>query len=1101
MTACGFPATWLMRCVVGCALVALAGRTSVEATEPLTWSLARDMRTGPNRENPNSDQADFPTWHFLRTTRTAGTPEQRTWPRDGRYVPLTEAGDRLFDHPFDGWVFQKHPAESPAISVALVDQAAGLQVNRGDVVLAPGPQHAVVVGWRSPVSGTLSITGAFEHAQPSTGVAWSIERGPAPNPEEGFAAVALGHGECRFGTPTQRAQFAFKELTVQAGEFVYFSVDALSDGTPTPHYGDGTRLEVTLTVTGAEWPAPPAWETDVVPVLARHCHQCHGDEPQEAHLDLRTVSTLLRGGDSGPAVVRGAPHQSLLIDLIQQGQMPPSNAGSRPGPDELALLRRWIRAGLPARETITTLPPQAQVTAEDRQFWAFQPPRKIAKPTVRQQDQVRTAIDAFLLARLEEQGLAFSPEADRRTLIRRLSFDLLGLPPEPAEVEAFVNDPRPDAYERLVDRLLESPHHGERWARHWLDAAGYVDGKLDNDLATIYPSAGIWRYRDYVVKVFREDRPYDRFLTEQLAGDELVDWRQAGEYTPETRELLTATGFLRHVDDHTDFPQYGIEKRYEVINETLDMVSTSLLGLTLECCRCHNHKYDPLPQRDYYRLMACFETAYNVHAWKAPKDRTLPDVPPAVRESIDRQNASLDQQLAGLSKQEETLRVQVRQRVFEQRIAGLPDSIRTDVKTALETAGEKRNDVQKYLAVKFESFSRVNDAEVDGALSGEEQTMLRSVASQKSQLAGQKQSYGLLQALWDVGPAPVSRVHRRGNPRAQGVLVQPGFPEILEPAGHMTVVEPGNATGETSGRRLALARWLTRPDHPLTARVWVNRVWHHHFGRGLVETLGNFGRSGSRPSHPELLDWLAVDFAEHGWSTRRLHRQIVLSSAYRQSSRRPVPDADQADGKANPEQIDPDNRLLWRMNLRRLEAETVRDALLAATGTLDLTAGGPPVEITAPSDGLSEIQGTARPEAAERRSLYLFARRVYPLKFLEIFDAPIMPVNCTQRMNSATVLQSLALLNSDFVRGRASALARQESADIDRGADDTVTSIWRRILGRPPRAAELREANEFLEAQQAEARAGGLPEADAVRLSLSDLIQMLLSANEFLYVE
>ena len=1090
----------LARWVLCCALV-WGGLASAEGAEPLTWSLDRDLAADTVRENPHSDQADFPTWHFLRTTRAEGNPEQRRWLRDGRYTPLTESGERLFDHPFDGWIFQKQPAESPAITVAQADHAAGLAVKRGAVVLAPGPQHAVIVGWRSPVAGTLTITGAFEHAQASSGIAWHVERGVAPDLEQGFTPVSLAHGECRFGTPTQRAEFHLPDLAVQPGDFVYFVVDALADGTATPHYGDGTRLEVTLSIAGAEWPAPPTFETEVVPILARHCQQCHGDDPREAQLDLRSVSTLLRGGESGPAVVRGAPHQSLLIDLIQQGQMPPASASSRPSPEELAVLRRWIRAGLPARETVVTLPPHAQVTAEDRQFWAFQPPRKLPEPTVRQVDRVRNPIDAFLLARLEEQGLGFSPEADRRTLMRRLSFDLLGLPPEPAEVEAFLADPRPDAYEQLVDRLLQSPHYGERWARHWLDAAGYVDGKLDNDLATMYPSAGIWRYRDYVVRAFQQDRPYDRFLTEQLAGDELVDWRQADQYTPETRELLTATGFLRHVDDHTDFPQYGVEKRYEVLNETLDMVSTAVLGLTLECCRCHNHKYDPLPQRDYYRLMACFEPAFNVHAWKPPKDRTLPDVPPAVRDSIDRHNAALDQQLGELTKQEGAVRAQARQRVVDARLAALPESIRADVQAALQTAADQRNEVQKYLAGKFANLPQVADPEVEQALAAEERTSLQTLASQKTQLAGQKQSYGLLQALWDVGPVPVSRVHRRGNPKTQGVLVQPGFPEILEPAGQPTAVTTAGAVGATSGRRLALAQWLTRPEHPLTARVWVNRVWHHHFGRGLVETLGNFGRSGGRPSHPELLDWLAVDFVEHGWSTRRLHRQLVLSSAYRQSSRRPALEARPVAGEPNPEEIDPDNRLLWRMNLRRLEAEVVRDALLAATGTLDTTAGGPPVEITAPADGLSEIKGAAGPEGAERRSLYLFARRVYPLKFLEIFDAPIMPVNCTQRMNSATVLQSLALLNSDFVRGRAMALATRVSGDATPAAHDPLPQVWQRVLGRPPGEKELREAAEFLAEQQAEARGAGVAERDAARSALADLIQMLLSSNEFLYVE
>ena len=1071
-------------------------------TRNMTWSLREDFQTGAGRENPTSDRDGEPVWHFLRTTRSEGPIETRKWLRDGRYVPLGEKGDRIFGLPFDGWIFRLTPAESPVVSVASEDKAAGLSVHRGDIVIAPGPEHAVIVGWESPVAGMLEIQGSFEHVQSSGGITWYVERGPQPpaDTNHGFDPVRLASGHSVFGTESQKGSFTVEGQKVAAGEFLYFIVDARADGTPLPHSGDGTRLDVTITVRDAVVSAPPSFETNILPLLAARCHDCHGTDVQEAQLDLRTLSEILRGGENGPAVVRGEPNRSLLIDLVAQGQMPPGK-DNHLSSAEVALLRRWIAAGAPAEENVVALPPRAQVTETDRAHWAFQPPRQIAEPEVRHTDRVRTAIDRFLLARLEAKGLGFSPDAERTVLVRRVYLDLIGIPPEPAAVEAFLKDERPDAYERLIDELLKSPHYGERWGRHWLDAAGYVDGKLDNDLGTIYPSNGIWRYRDYVIEAFNDDMPFDRFLTEQIAGDELVDWRQAETFDARTRSLLTATGFLRHVDDHTDFDQYGIEKRYEVINETLDMFSTAVLGLTFECCRCHNHKYDPLPQRDYYRLMACFEPAFNPHAWKKPKDRYLADVSPKERVAIDRRNTEIDQQVAELTKAETMLRQQVRQRVLETRLASIPDAIRSDVRQAVEQPADQRGEVSKYLAEKFAKTLAIADADVDAALSDTERESLRTSADQRAALPSRKQTYGVIQALWDVGPPPVSHVHRRGNVKTHGVLVQPGFPEILQPVATPASAEGTGSLGETSGRRLALARWLTRPDHPLTARVFVNRVWHHHFGRGIVETLGNFGHSGSQPSHPELLDWLAVDFIEHGWSVKRLHRQILLSTAYRQSSRRPGRGSEESGTDVSGESLDPDNRLLWRMNLRRLEAEIVRDAVLAVSGAIDRSAGGPPVEITNPADGLSEAKPAPTPTSPNRRSVYLFARRVYPLKILEIFDAPIMPVNCTQRTNSATVLQSLAVLNSEFLFTHSERMAERIREMAGPEIGQRVRLGFQIVFARQPIESELARSVAFLNEQEQGYVSTGNPVEKAGPMALADFCHMLLSSNEFLYVE
>jgi hypothetical protein len=1080
-----------------------AGSISADDQVPerkMTWSFRDEFRTGVTRENPNPDRDGQPAWHFLRTTRSEGPLETRRWLRDGRYTPLTEKGDRVFGLPIDGWIYRLNPAESPAVAAALEDNAAGLVVKRGDIIVAPGPEHAVVVAWESPVSGTLDIQGDFEHAQASSGVAWYVERGPHPDAERGFEPVQLASGQLKFGTEKQRSDFAANGQKVAAGEFIYFIVDARADGTPVPHSGDGTRLDVKITVRDAVVSAPPSFEKDILPLLAAKCHDCHGADVQEAQLDLRTLSEILRGGENGPAVVREEPNSSLLIDLVAKGQMPPGK-DDKLSSAELAMLRRWIAAGAPAEEKVVALPPRAQVTETDRAYWAFQPPRKIAEPDVRHADRVRTPIDRFLLTKLEAKGLGFSPDAEKAVLVRRAYLDLIGLPPEPAAVDAFLKDERPNAYELLIDELLKSPHYGECWGRHWLDVAGYVDGKLDNDLGTIYPNNGIWRFRDYVIQAFNDDMPFDRFLTEQIAGDELVDWRQAETFDARTKSLLTATGFLRNVDDHTDFDQYGIEKRYEVVNETLDMFSTAVLGLTFECCRCHNHKYDPLPQRDYYRLMACFEPAFNPHAWKKPKDRFLADVSPKERAAIDQRNTEIDQQVAELTKAETTLRQQVRQRVFESRLNALPEEIRADVKQAVELAADKRSEPQKALAAKHEAGLKISDADVEAALTDNEKGTLKSYADQRATLSAQKKSYGVIQALWDVGQPPVSHVHRRGNVKAHGVLVQPGFPEILQPAAISASADAKEYQGETSGRRLALARWLTQPDHPLTARVFVNRVWHHHFGRGIVETLGNFGHSGSQPSHPGLLDWLAVDFMEHGWSVKRLHRQILLSTAYRQSSRRPGHGSERSATVVSGESLDPDNRLLWRMNLRRLEAEIVRDAVLTVSGALDQTAGGPPVEITNPADGLSEAKPSPTPTSPYRRSVYLFARRVYPLKFLEIFDAPIMPVNCTQRTNSATVLQSLAVLNSEFLFSQSEKLAARISGMAGPETEQRVKLGFQIVFARQPMESELAKSVAFLNEQAQGYVSNETPAEKARQMALADFCHMLLSSNEFLYVE
>ncbi len=740
----------------------------------------------------------------------------------------------------------------------------------------------------------------------------------------------------------------------------------------------------------------------------------------------------------------------------------------------------------------------------ERHHWAFQPPSRPEVPHVRHADRVRTPIDAFLLARLEDKGLTFADDADRLTLLRRACLDLLGLPPTPEEMDAFCADDRPDAYERLITRLLASPRFGERWGRHWLDVVGYTDTVgFDQDTSTILQTDGKWRYRDYVIAAFNEDIPFDRFVTEQLAGDELVDWRGAPRFTPEIRRLLIATGYLRTARDQTHEPESNIPLNYfAVLHDTVSIVGNSLLGLTLTCAQCHNHKFDPISQRDYYQLMAFFTPAYNprdwrpVYPWKAEiKDRGLPDASPAELAQIEQHNREVAQQVAELKQRLAGLRGPCEARLRESRLRLLPELIREDTRTAVDTPAPKRNEVQKYLAAKFEASLRVSPEEVKAALSPADRAEVEKIQARIAALEAGRRNPGKIQALYDVGPPPPTFLLKRGNHETPGDEVHPGFPSALEEPGHPTLLSPG-PSGPSSGRRLALARWVTAPGSrpaALLARVTVNRLWQHLFGKGMVGTPDNFGTSGEPPTHPELLEWLADDFARSGWRVKPLLHKMMTSTAYRQSSR---------PGLSAGESADPGNRLLWRMRLRRLEAEAIRDSLLAVAGRLDPAVGGPPILVRPRQDGLVEEErvpdGTPQ---GRRRSVYLLCRRSYNLTLLTVFDQPLVAHNCPCRDVSAVALQSLAMLNDAFVAEQARHFAGRVArlGGPDRGR--AVRTAFRLALAREPTANEVGICTRLLERQAAAGREGGAPAGEAERQALVQLCQTLLNTSEFLYAE
>ena len=852
------------------------------------------------------------------------------------------------------------------------------------------------------------------------------------------------------------------------------------------------------------------FEKLALPVFRSRCFSCHGMADPMGGLDLRALESVLKGSANGPVISDLGSDKSILIRKVASGSMPPPGAGGPLSEAEERTLAQWIDTSdfrllrQPVDRTSFNQAEAPPVLESDRQFWAFRKPVAGPVPSVKNQRRVRTPIDAFLLAQLEAAGLGFSPDAPRVALMRRAWLDLIGLPPSLKDIQAFLADKRPRAYERLLDQLLDSPHYGERWGRHWLDAAGYTDvGGFGGGVDTVAVTDGMWRYRDWVIRAYNQDMPYDQFLTEQLAGDELVDWRSAGKYTPEILDKLIATGYLRAVFDRTDPDIVNlIGERYDVLFHLMEKVSTGLMGLTMGCARCHSHKYDPIPQKDYYRMLAVFASGYNPARWLQPKHRFLPSVSRADQEEIERHNAQIDEPVVKLKKQLETLHHPYREELLEARLEEITENIRTETREAVATPEAERDEVQKFLAGKFEEQLSIDTEELIKTLSAEDRATHDRLEKQISVLNGYRRSWDRIQALWDPAPPPKIRLLQRGEVERPGPRVEPGFLEVLSPTGESTAVRPEDAKGETSGHRLAFARWLTRDDHPLTARVIVNRVWQHHFARGIVETPDNFGRQGKPPTHPALLDWLAVEFKRQGWSLKKLHRLIMTSTAYRQSSDWPA-------GQSPGAKVDPENRLLWHMNLRRLEAEILRDAILAASGKLDRHMGGPPVEGPLLADGLKEFQNlfdeATQLSPAEsigmwRRSVYVLARRYFPLAFLETFDAPILQTNCNRRVNSVSPLQSLTLMNDDFVVENARAFAdRVSSLSPGKPVQDTIATAYLLALSRRPSAAELQIARSHLDRQEELYLKANASDEQARRAALESFCHLLFLTNEFLY--
>ena len=850
------------------------------------------------------------------------------------------------------------------------------------------------------------------------------------------------------------------------------------------------------------------FETDVRSILRTHCFQCHGEEPEiQGNLDLRLVRFMHKGGDSGAAIVPGKPEDSLLFQRLRDGEMPPDES-KHISDEELNTIRDWIAAGAKTvRAEPDSLGAEPYITEEEKSHWSLQPIGRPAVPEVDDPRQVVNPIDAFLLRRLQDQGLGFSPPASPRKLLRRLSLDLLGLPPTPESVARFATDiaasTRPESvWSAMVDTLLQSPHYGERWARHWLDVAGYADSEGYNDVDTERPDA--WRYRDYVIRALNTDMPFDQFITEQLAGDELVT-APLDNLTDADAQLLVATGFLRMAPDGTGGAVADkLLARNDTIADTIRIVSSSLLGLTVGCAQCHDHRYDPITQTDYYRFRAIFQPAFDPENWKSPSKRRVSlytEVDRSMAEKIEIEAKEIDADHS--RKEAEFIAV-----TFEKQLQELPESIRELAQATQTTADGKRTPEQKELLRKHPSLNVTSKSLYlyDRKAADE----LKAMAAKAAELRATKPKQEFVRALREApGRLPATHLFFRGNPDQPRQELGPSGLSVVSFNSDLPEI-PREATDvSTSGRRLALARRLTHASHPLTARVIVNRAWRHHFGRGLVETPGDFGVLGQTPSHPELLDWLAAEFMDSGWSLKHIHRLILKSRAWQQAITQ----------HERRRQVDPDNALFGSARLQRLDAEIVRDCMLEISGRLNTKAFGPAVPVMADRVGRfvigKENLDAGRPGSVidmkgeqYRRSIYIQMRRSRPLAVLEAFDQPPMVPNCDKRKPSTVSTQSLLMMNSELLltfsrhfADRLSHLASDESRQID--------AAWQLVYCRDPKPSEREATIRFLEEQRSILEGQSAykpdskksPERNAQREALAVMCQMLLGSNEFLYVD
>ena len=795
--------------------------------------------------------------------------------------------------------------------------------------------------------------------------------------------------------------------------------------------------------------------TRAMAILQKNCTGCHGGALKTAGLDLSTPSAIAKGGEHGPIIVPSEPNKSRLFLLASGAEQPSMPPGKKLAAADITTLKEWIAKGAKLDRSLTVKEDPAitlskmeerPITEAERKFWAF-------RPVVRPAAPAGNPIDHFLATGWKATALTPSPEADKRTLLRRVYLDVIGIPPTPAETTGFLNDLAPDAYEKVVDRLLASPHYGERWGSHWLDLVRYSDSggfEFDRD------RNNAWRYRDWVIASFNNDRPYDDFVKMQLAGDEIK---------PGTPEGLISTGFLRLG------PEANMDNEQTRMDELDGILATTggaMLGMTIGCARCHNHKFDPIPQKDYYRMQAVFFPA-------TAQDK--PIVSAADEAKYKQALTSFKAQLKPLESELARIEAPFRKAIREQKISELPDYVRT----AIDTPAGKRTEGQRLNALQVEKTLGVSRGEVESSLPPKEREEACQLREKITLLDLKRPKIETAMTMEEKNGATAPEAHflHHGSIGQKGSVMKPGTLTVAS-NGEWNFPAPP-AGGTSSLRRKGFSEWIVSPANPLTPRVMANRLWQHHFGEGLVRTPSNFGKTGEPPTHPELLDWLASEFMSNGWRMKPLHRLMLTSRAYRMAS----------DDIAANQKIDPDNLMLWRMPRQRLEGEIIRDAILEVSGNLDRKSGGPGIypyidpALWASSSGRTWPGKPDDDPSTFRRSVYIFSKRTIPLPMLEAFDKPDTNLSCARRNRSTIAPQALILMNSSFVISEARRFAERLELEVGRDLTKQIERAYELALARKPQPKEIAIARNFFE---------GNPDG------LVDFCQTIFNLNEFAYV-
>ncbi len=798
-------------------------------------------------------------------------------------------------------------------------------------------------------------------------------------------------------------------------------------------------MQLSAALCAAEDSQATWFEKRVRPVLVGKCLKCHGEKKQEGNLRLDSLESMLRGGDSGPAIVPGRPGESLLIEAVRYDsfEMPPSD---QLPPRLIRDLELWVTRGAPWPRHEGVLRAQSsEITALDQQWWAFQPLEKPPVPQSEGDDWSSNEIDRFVYRKLAEQGMRPAPPADKAELVRRLYFDLIGLPPTPQQIDDFLADDSQDAWSRLIDTLLADERYGEHWARYWLDIVRYSESDGWNQDAY---RPHIWRYRDYVVQAFNDDKPYPEFVREQLAGDEIPS---------DSPTALAATGFLRL--GIYEYNQRDAKSHWDdILNEMTDVAGDVFLGMGMACARCHDHKFDPLLQKDYFQLRAFFEPVI----WRDD-----------LQFATAQEKALHAKSLEAWEQQTQELQTEIQQLLspyYDRKWQSTVDKFPLDIQACFHKPLAARTSWEHQMAY---LVSRQFMEEGGGPLKNMKEADKEQYESLQKQLAEfdhcKPAALPPLMAATDFA-GPVSPTVIPDDPAQTPIA--PGFLSVLT---GLVTAEPTEPAGASSGRRTALAEWIGQPDNPLTTRVIVNRIWQEHFGKGIVSTANDFGHLGRPPTHPELLDWLTSTFVAGGWSIKDLHKRILMSATWRQSARHPE--------AADYQERDPNEDLLWRARVRRLKAEQIRDAMLMISGELLPQIGGPSVDGSEP-----------------RRSLYVKSFRNTPDEFLHAFDIANGLKSVSERNITTTPSQSLLMINGDATLQRAEKLAqRMLAGELTLLA--SLNAAFRATWGRDATESELQDAAKFV-AADGDAASGAL-DPD----KLIDFCHVLLNSNEFLYVD